>query len=118
MNQLEPCPHCERHVKISETACPFCAGALDFAHVAPRAMPGAFLGRAAVFAFGIAASACGDSDPKPPTHDAATVPKDSSLDASPFDAFVDPDAGGTTIYASAPVDGGFLDNANIGRGKS
>lgn len=118
MTQLAPCPTCQRHVKIDETACPFCATPLELISTPARAMPAGWMGRAAVFAFGIAASACGDNDPrKTPTHDAAFVPKDSSIDASPFDAFIDNDAP-ITIYASAPVDGGFDDNANENRGKS
>jgi len=98
---LVPCPHCHRHVVVSETACPFCAAPL--ALVAPRGSSVGFLGRAAVFAVGVAASACGDNDkPSLPTHDAATAPKDSALDASPVDA--DVDAGGVAIYSAAPTD--------------
>ena len=72
MTQLEPCPHCARHVKISEAACPFCARSLAdaFATRAPRVAPRARLGRAATFAFGVLAmSACGDNEKRVPSQD-------------------------------------------------
>ena len=98
MSQLEPCPQCHRHVKITETACPFCAQALAeaFAQVVPRSTPGARLGRAAMFAFGVAAAVpgCGDDVSRP---DAANT----HVDAGPPDA--DPDAGAVPIYAAAPT---------------
>ncbi len=97
MSQLEPCPHCDRHVKVSEPACPFCARSLAdaFAQVAPRTAPRARLGRAAIFAFGVAASApaCGDDVRTP---DAPGAQVDAMPDA-------DPDGGSVPIYAAAPT---------------
>jgi hypothetical protein len=52
MNQLIPCPGCNRHVRQNEAACPFCSAELSLAHVPPPALPRARLGRAATFAFG------------------------------------------------------------------
>ena len=52
MNHLVPCTACQRHVRASETVCPFCATALDPAHAAAPALPTQRLGRAALFAFG------------------------------------------------------------------
>jgi hypothetical protein len=52
MNHLVPCTACQRHVRASETACPFCATALDPAHAAEPTLPTQRLGRAALFAFG------------------------------------------------------------------
>lgn len=97
MTPLEPCPHCHRHVHITETACPFCAGALAdaFAHLAARALPTARIGRAAMFAFGAlgaAASGCGDN--------VARAPDAAQLDAG-HDAAID--SGGVPIYAAAPT---------------
>lgn len=93
--QLEPCPHCQRHVKISETACPFCGGSLADLTAPPRFAPAARLGRAAVFAFGVAAAqGCGDNT-------VARNPVDSAIDAAP-DASLD-DGGGVPIYAAAPT---------------
>jgi hypothetical protein len=95
MTRLEPCPHCHRHVKVSETACPFCAQLVAFAS-APRVTPRARLGRAAMFAFGVAASSqagCGDNLP---SHPDASI----SADAPPDAEF---DGGGVPIYAAAPT---------------
>ena len=54
---LRPCLSCTRHVRNSETACPFCGANLPAAPtLMPRSVAG--LGRAAIMAFGaIAASA-------------------------------------------------------------
>jgi hypothetical protein len=69
MKQLVPCPQCSRHVRVSETACPFCALPLDLAGTPEPQLPRTRLGRAATFAFGAtlvsasALAACGtDSD--------------------------------------------------------
>src|SRR5690348_14071013 len=103
MTHLEPCPHCNRHVKVSETACPFCTHPLAdaFAHVVPRGAPRTRLGRAATFAFGLVAmtqGACSDDD-TPPV-DAVSVPSDAGVD-SVHDA--DYDGGDVPIYAAAPT---------------
>jgi hypothetical protein len=52
MNPLVPCPTCDRHVRASETACPFCDSALP-TDLASRAVPPANrrLNRAAAFTF-------------------------------------------------------------------
>jgi hypothetical protein len=59
---LVPCPGCDRHVRTTDAACPFCAARLP-ADLARRAVPSApqRLGRAAAFAFGasLAVTACG-----------------------------------------------------------
>jgi hypothetical protein len=101
MTQLEPCPHCHRHVQISETSCPFCARSLAdaFANLAPRLAPRARLGRAAVFAFGVVASsqaACGDNTKAAPSPDAVSIPADAAQDA-------EVDGGEVPIYAAAPT---------------
>ncbi|HEU4613345.1 MAG TPA: hypothetical protein VFS15_14740 [Kofleriaceae bacterium] len=107
MNQLEPCPRCHRHVKVSEAACPFCASPLAtaFASRALRAAPRARLGRAATFAFGVVAmtqGACGDNETVTPPADATSMPSDADLDAAvPPDA--DYDGGDVPIYAAAPT---------------
>ncbi len=108
MTQLEPCPHCHRHVNVDETSCPFCTGPLAFANLAPRIAPRVRLGRAAVFAFGVAAmaQACGDNLPSAPPHvDAASIPPDTAHDAGVLhDADND---GSVAIYGAAPTqDGG------------
>lgn len=58
MDRLEPCPQCRRHVRLSETSCPFCAADVRVLSALPeRAMPATRLGRAALFAFGAGAAA-------------------------------------------------------------
>jgi hypothetical protein len=52
MNQLIPCPGCNRHVRQAENSCPFCSAALSLAGVPEHALPRTRLGRAATFAFG------------------------------------------------------------------
>ena len=101
MTRLEPCPACQRHVKVTETACPFCAASLAdaFATLAPRVVPRARLGRAAMFAAGVMASqsACGDNIK--PHADAVIIP---AVDAQP-DSDIDAPQG-MPIYSAAPTD--------------
>jgi hypothetical protein len=90
-------------VKITETACPFCGGALADLAVPSRLAPAARLGRAAVFAFGVvAAQGCGDDTGSRGRVDAAVnSPADATPDATP-DASLD-DGGNLPIYAAAPT---------------
>lgn len=61
MNHLVPCPDCRRHVRVSESACPFCSASLDLAATPEPLLPTRRLGRARLFAFGatLAASITG-----------------------------------------------------------
>jgi hypothetical protein len=65
MSPLVPCPHCSRHVRLTNGDCPFCASSLDVAalerqHAPRRASIPAGLKRAAAFALGTTvAAACG-----------------------------------------------------------
>jgi|HubBroStandDraft_2_1064218.scaffolds.fasta_scaffold56157_3 hypothetical protein len=63
---LRPCPGCSRHVRASESACPFCRHELDIAFRSAPSSPTPAVGRlsrAALFAIGAggltAGSACG-----------------------------------------------------------
>jgi hypothetical protein len=109
MTRLEPCHHCRRHVKVDETACPFCASPLAFTALAPRGFPRAPIGRAALFAFGVlAAPACGDDDtgPRPDARTDAAISADAPVDATvdaAFDADPDEPDGSIAIYSSAPT---------------
>jgi hypothetical protein len=77
-------------VKISETACPFCAGSLADLPRQARSAPTARLGRAALLAFGVAAAqGCGDNL-------VIRAPVDSGVDALD-------DGGAVPIYAAAPT---------------
>jgi hypothetical protein len=51
VNHLVPCPECSRHVRVSETECPFCALPLDLSGTPEPQLPKTRLGRAATFAF-------------------------------------------------------------------
>lgn len=52
---LVPCASCARHVRASDRACPFCGGSLEApASVAANVPAGVRLGRAAIFAVGVA----------------------------------------------------------------
>jgi hypothetical protein len=50
---LHPCPSCDRHVRASETTCPFCEASIAIVVPAPR-MITERLGRAALFTLGAA----------------------------------------------------------------
>ena len=61
---LVPCPACDRHVRATESACPFCSSALP-ADIAAKIVPGATqrMSRAAAFVFtaSLAVTACGSN---------------------------------------------------------
>ncbi len=113
---LHPCPSCGRHVRRSETTCPFCATALSFAGVPERGVPAVRLGRAATFAFGAAVATAGAASLvgcAAPAYGAP--PRDTGVDATagdaaePVDAFAggfDAAYGGPPIDASDPSDAG------------
>ena len=56
MAQLEPCPTCTRHLRVSSASCPFCDTALPVEFRAPpvRALPLRGVSRATLFAIGAA----------------------------------------------------------------
>jgi len=62
--QLEPCAACQRHVAITEPACPFCSEPLDAKP--PRSSTLGRVSRAAVFAgAALATAACGKKAKQP-----------------------------------------------------
>jgi hypothetical protein len=88
MSHLAPCPACNRHVDVAETACPFCAAPLaeSFRGQARPAPPSRRLSRAAMMAAGatlMGAGACGNNDALAgkTTTDAATDRPASRQDA-------------------------------------
>jgi len=104
MKTLIPCAGCGRHVRTSDTACPFCGQTIESdASRAPSRPHGARLGRAALFAFGatIAATAAACSP--------ASNPDASSPDAGMQDSA--PDAGNMAVYGGPPVDSGAPSDA-------
>ena len=108
---FSPCPACSRHVRVSEDRCPFCAASIAGLPVAPRARPRAGLGRAALFAFGIAALAPGCYD----HHLRGGEVLEPAVDAAPLG----PDAGSSVALYGTPapeVDGGQEEDAGSGVG--
>lgn len=81
---LLACPECNRHIRTSESVCPFCSAdvAAAMASAAPRVMPAERLSRAAMMAFAAAslgAAACG-SEVVTPLY-GAPMPPDGSVNA-------------------------------------
>ncbi len=110
---LLPCPTCARHVRRTESVCPFCAGALALGAAPLPRLPDVRLGRAATFAFGaaVATSVAACSGGVTPAYGAPAV--DSSLrDAATVgDASVDDAASGSD--AGESVDASTVDTGSM-----
>lgn len=115
---LVACPECNRHIRTSETACPFCGRAVaeELAKLPARILPTERLSRAAMYAFTAAtlgAAACGGdvSAPgggTPPKSDAAATTGGSSAAG----AAGAPETGGMPIvFYGAPFPPGGSSNA-------
>ena len=69
MSRLAPCPECNRHVRVVESVCPFCACPLELAGTLEPRLPRTRLGRSATFAFSasllsaVGTVACKDNTP-------------------------------------------------------
>lgn len=105
-SHLSACPGCSRHVRVSESACPFCGATLSGAFraaAAPAATP-VGLGRAALYALGatsLAVAAACSSNVQP----AYGGPPYPYIDAAP-----DADAGSPApVYGAPPMDSGSGD---------
>jgi len=127
---LHSCTSCSRHVRATESACPFCDAPLgtDFVDACPRrAKAGRKLTRAALlFAGATALAACGGKEDTVPNGGASSSGSSGSSSGSsgegpvavygpaPVDASVDDaadasdeqDAGPVALYGPAPVDAG------------
>lgn len=124
MSQLEPCPHCQRHVRTTETSCPFCGAevAALMRSLPPRPLPRTRLSRAALLAFGLGVAASSlsgcaeDSDDGRGRGDDSDDDDDGDDDASTRD-----DGGRVTPVYGAPVqprDGGAdASNSNLDAGR-
>jgi hypothetical protein len=116
MARLEPCPGCQRHVRVDEESCPFCAARLgtSLSSLPARTMPSRRLGRAALFAFGVSAAAtaavgCSD-EPDPDEEEGSDAgARDGGVDAS-----VRRDAGAVGD-ASLPLDASAPRDASLPR---
>ena len=116
---LCPCPGCARHVRVSETVCPFCQVRLSDGFGAQRAPrpPAIRLGRAALSALGagsiVLASSCSGSNVQPPY--GGPPPVDARSDVSPSvdaadggppgDARAEMSSSVDAAYGGPPVDG-------------
>jgi hypothetical protein len=97
MSELTPCPECQRHVRKTETTCPFCGEAVSLADVASPVLPRRRLSRAATFAFG--ASVVGAT-----TLGACTL-EDPGNSVAVYGAPPSAGAGGNAGGSSSPVYG-------------
>ena len=123
---LEPCPSCHRHVRTSETVCPFCSAAIAsaMASAPARVAPKGRLGRAALMSFGLTVGAaaaaaplesCSDDDDAKdvghnavPLYGAPAPAKDAATKPALNDAATKPatdDAGGG-VHSTTPPYGG------------
>ncbi|MEO7110724.1 MAG: hypothetical protein ABI183_09825 [Polyangiaceae bacterium] len=109
MPVLVPCPSCARHVAVSESACPFCAGVLP-TDLESRAIPGSNrrLSRLATFTFATtlvvgAAAACSSGS------DETCCPPYGA--PPPFDGSVQDDGGISTHYG-LPGDADIFEDAS------
>ncbi len=120
MNVLVPCPSCARHVRASESACPFCASALptDLArHAVPpatrrmnRAAAFTFAATLAVSAGAISTSACGGTVEQGPDDHGGGQAMYGTARADDGGATID-DGGTAAMYGLAYVDSGAPEDA-------
>jgi hypothetical protein len=105
MSQLEPCPHCQRHVRTSETSCPFCGAEIAAAMSAmqPRQLPRTRLSRAALLAFGLGVAASTLTGCADETDDGSGRSDDGDDDDDDDDASTRDDGGRVTPVYGAPV---------------
>ena len=103
---LHPCHSCGRHVRRSETRCPFCAVLVSFEGVPERGVPSVRLGRAATFAFGaaVATSALAGCGPTSSSPDANGGSFDAAYGGPPRDAAVVDLGGMDAAYGAPPHD--------------
>ncbi len=108
---LRPCTRCARHVRNTESCCPFCATALELvSERAPIVLPRA--GRAAIMAFGVLVTGADAG-----CDTAVMGGMDAAYGGPPFDAGPTPDAsvvdaaedlgGDGAAYGGAPADTGL-----------
>jgi hypothetical protein len=113
--RLLACPACGRHVRVSESACPFCKSPLppDFAEATLPRGPGARMSRAALLAFGATsltlAAACSRPDGRTapvtatPAVDQAVSSK-SDAGSTAADRVDDTDGAAVAVYGGPPPD--------------
>ena len=118
--RLIPCPGCERHVRVTESVCPFCDGALPAVAPVERAelavsSPPRRLGRAATFLFGAAiagsaATGCSTSAYGAPALDSGMEDTGTAGDA---DVDAAPDAAPDAATDTGTADSGSADDGAL-----
>jgi hypothetical protein len=103
---LAPCSGCQRHVRTSERACPFCGASIE-ASIASKVVPGITqrMSRAAVLAFTatMGLAACSQEIAAPVYGAPVDAPADTATDnAAPTDNATPSDS----AMSDAPVDNG------------
>ncbi|MFN7696980.1 MAG: hypothetical protein ACK6CU_19950 [Deltaproteobacteria bacterium] len=96
---LRPCSSCARHIRATENACPFCHAVLEPSPTTATGPSVGRLGRAALFAFGAAAT----------TAALATATEGCSSPTTPADASAAIDSGGPGPLYGGPPDTGATD---------
>ncbi|MEO8875487.1 MAG: hypothetical protein ABI461_07870 [Polyangiaceae bacterium] len=104
MSVLVPCPGCARHVRASESACPFCSAELP-TDLASRAVPaaGRRLSRAAAFTFATTLAVAGAAGTEACT--SCTLYGAPPIDIGTEDG--GGDGGHASLYGIAPNDSGI-----------
>ncbi len=104
---LVPCPDCQRHVRVTESACPFCGAELP-SDLHNKVVPPAprRLSRGAAFVFGaaLAVTACGSE---------VESPGNTSGAGGAHDGGTDDDGGNMSLYGVPEPDGGVDDGGNM-----
>ena len=126
MSHLVPCPECSRHVRVSETECPFCALPLDLAGTPEPRLPRERLSRAATLAFGAtlasatALAACSGTDAPVPVYGAPAGGSANSAGAAGSEnAGTNNGVGGDAsvpVYGAPAPGGNGNGNGNAGGG--
>jgi hypothetical protein len=114
---LAPCTSCSRHVKTTETSCPFCKADLGELKAAPLPFVKQRMTRAAAYALGasLVVAGCsgstvstgdgGTSDGGGPSGDGGGGRDGSSTDGPSDEGNIQPPYG-APLYGGLPVDGG------------
>jgi hypothetical protein len=102
---LVPCPSCARHVRATESACPFCATARVPSAAPVTRTPGQRLSRAALFALGASAAAVAACSGSVTPLYGAPASDSGALDGT-SDAKPDEDVQNLPPYGIPPMDAG------------
>jgi len=111
MANLVSCPECQRHIRQTETVCPFCERDVGarIASVAPRPLPTMRLSRAALYAFAAAATvgtaACSSDDGNPTPMYGAPAPTGGQYNAGGSATGGQANTGGTATGGQANTGG-------------